>query len=63
MVTPSTQQAIENSAANAGVDSVTLVWVNENTDNAPCYDMYETGSDQNYIGSIDTDGDVIYDRR
>lgn len=62
MVPVSTQQAISNAAANCGVDRVRLVWANENTDFAPCYDVYEEDSDENYLFSIDSDGDVVYDR-
>ncbi len=61
LVNPSTQQAIENAAVNSGAESVSLVWANENTDFAPCYDVYDAETGE-YIFSIDTDGDVVYDK-
>lgn len=60
LVQPSTQQAIENAATNQGAESVTLKWTNENTNEAPVYDMYD--ENENYFASIDTDGDVVFDR-
>jgi hypothetical protein len=60
LVHPSTQQAIERAAINFGAESVSLVWTNENTDYAPCYDVYN--EDDEYIFSIDTEDDIIYER-
>jgi hypothetical protein len=60
LVQPSTQQAIENAAVNHGAESVSLIWANENTDDGPIYDMYD--ENEYYIASIDTDGDVVFDR-
>ena len=65
LVNPSTQQEIINGAINyGGVSAVTLVWTNENTDFAPTYDVYDESApeDEGYLFSIDSDGDVIYDR-
>ena len=56
----SAQQAIRNGAANAGAESVTAIHSNGNTDDAPIFDIY--GQDENYLFSIDTDGDVIFEK-
>jgi hypothetical protein len=62
LVQPSTQQAIENSCVNyGGIDSVRLTWVNENTNDSPVYDVYNS-EDDIYLFSIDTDGDVTFER-
>ena len=61
LIAPSTQQAIENGCANAGIDSAELRWTNENTDQSPIYDVYDLATEE-YSFSIDTDGDVIFER-
>ena len=61
LVNPSTQKAVNNAAANYGTSSVTLVWANENTDDAPIYDVIDT-ENEDYMCSIDTDGDVIFEK-
>lgn len=60
LVNVSTQQAIENAAANAGFEEAHLVWTNENSDDPPVYDVYD--ENEYYQFSIDTDGDVTFDR-
>lgn len=60
LVMPSTQQAIQNAAANCGANEIRLTWANENTDEAPIYDAYD--EDGNYLFSIDTDNDVTFER-
>ncbi len=61
VISPSTQQAIENGCANAGIDSAIVGWANENTDDAPIYEVYDAENEQ-YSFSIDTDGDVVFSR-
>ena len=60
MVLPSTQQAIENAAANCGAEQITLKWANENSDERPIYDAYD--ENESLVFSIDTDQDVIFER-
>lgn len=58
----SSQQAIENAAVNAGIDNVIAVRTNENEDSEqPIYDIYDEEA-ETYQFSIDTDGDVIFER-
>lgn len=60
IIPASTQQAIENASASAGNDEARISWANENTDEAPIYDVYD--ENDNYVFSIDTDGNVIFER-
>lgn len=63
LVNPSTLQAIENACANiGGIDSVILTWTNENSDNDPIYDAHNDDGYEEYLFSIDTAADVIYDK-
>lgn len=63
IVNPSTQQAIENACANiGGIDSVMLTWANENSDNDPIYDVHNADGNEEYLFSIDTDADAIYNK-
>lgn len=39
---------------------VVLKITNDNTDNDPIYDVYDLQS--NYLFSVDTDGDVVFER-
>lgn len=59
-LSPSAQQAIQNACANAGIGDVTCKHTNENTDDAPIFDVYD--ETETYHFSIDTDGDVIFER-
>lgn len=62
LVNVSTQQKIEESCANiGGVESVYLEWANENTGDAPIYDVYKEMSEF-YLFSIDTDTDTTFER-
>lgn len=60
IVSPSTQNAIEKAAACAGAEDVHLTWTNANSDEEPVYDAYD--DDDNYLFSIDTDGDVVHQK-
>ena len=60
MVLPSTQQAIENAAANCGAEQITLKWANENCPETPIYDAYD--ENENLVFSVDTDKDVVFER-
>jgi hypothetical protein len=62
-VPTATQQAIQNACTNyGGIDAVTLVWVNENTDFAPCYDVFNANGEEEYLFSIDSEGNQTYER-
>ncbi len=61
IISPATQQAIENGCANAGIDSASVRWANENSDHSPIYDVYNAENEE-YSFSIDTDGNVIFER-
>lgn len=57
----STQQAIKQAVANMGfLGDVVLKITNDNSDYSPVYDVYDLQS--NYLFSIDTDGDVVFER-
>ena len=56
---PSTQQAIQNACANADIDNVVAVYQYSNEDNH-IFDIYD--EDENYQFSIDTDGDIIFEK-
>lgn len=57
----STQEAIQNAVTNMGfAGDVVLVITNDHEDYDPIYDVYDL--QQNYLFSIDTDGDVIFER-
>ena len=63
---PSTQQAVRNGAANAGLSAVVAVHVTQTGDNH-IFDIYSVVDEENhskseYSFSIDTDGDVIFER-
>ena len=59
-ITKETIAAIENHHTDMEmVGDVVISVSNDNTDDAPCYDVYTLN--QNYLFSIDTDGDVIYE--
>ncbi len=60
-INPSTQQAIENGCANAGIDSALVGWANMHTDDLPIFDVYDAENEE-YSFSIDTDGDVVFSR-
>jgi len=60
-LSPSAQQAIQNACANAGIGDVTCKHTNENTDDAPIFDVYDEET-ETYHFSIETDGDVIFER-
>lgn len=56
---PATQQAVRNAAANLGLDEV-VVGVHPNDgNNGTLFQIFDT--DDNYLFSIDTDGDVIFE--
>jgi hypothetical protein len=55
----SAQQAIRNAAANCGVDEVTTSVNSNDGNNDTLFDLYDTN--ENYLFSIDTDGDVIFE--
>ena len=58
---PSAQQAIQNAAAWAELESeVTAVLTNENTGNEPIFDVYD--ENDNYSFSIDTDNNTVFSR-
>lgn len=60
-VSASTVSAIEKQCKDIDFrGDVSLVHTNDNTDHDPTYDVYDLQAD--YLFSIDTDGDVIYDR-
>jgi len=60
-ISASTEKAIQGWCnRNDFRGDVSLVHTNDNTDYAPTYDVYYPQAD--YLFSIDTDGDVIYDR-
>jgi len=61
IISPATQQAIENGCTNAGIDSAFVRWANENSDHSPIYDVYDSENEE-YSFSIDTDGNVIFER-
>ena len=56
---PSTQNAVRNSASNCGVSGVVATHVDQTGDNH-IFDIYD--ENENYLFSIDTDGDVIFER-
>ena len=56
---PSAQQAIRNAAANVGVDEVTTSVNPTDGNNGTLFDLYDVN--ENYLFSIDTDGDVIFE--
>jgi len=56
---PSTQIAIRNAAANVGVSESHATHVSQDCDNH-IFDIYD--HNKNYLFSIDTDGDVVFDR-
>lgn len=57
----STVKAIEvYHAEKIGIGDVVLTHTNDNTDEAPIYDVWSLS--QNYLFSIDTDCDVIFER-
>jgi len=59
-ITQETKSAIENHHTDMEMVGDVVVSVsNDNTYDAPCYDVYTLN--QNYLFSIDTDGDVIYE--
>lgn len=60
LVAPSTQEAIDQACVNCGAKKANLRWANENTDDEQIYDVYDERGV--YVFSIDTDGDVIFDR-
>jgi len=55
----STQKAIKNAAANLGVSEVHATHVSQDCDNH-IFDIYD--HNENYLFSINTDGNVIFDR-
>ena len=57
---PSAQQAISNAAANMGIDEVNTGINSGDGNNGTLFDLYD--NDDNYLFSIDTDGDVIWER-
>ncbi len=60
-INKSTLSAIENQCNQMDFrGDVNLVHTNDNTDYDPTYDVYDLQS--HYLFSIDTDGDVIYNR-
>lgn len=56
------QQAVRNGAINAGIDANAGVIAKHiyNNDDAQIFDIYDT--DENYVFSIDTDGNVIFEK-
>lgn len=61
-VNPSTQQAIENGCAWAGIDYETCVArrTNSNEDEAAIYDVFD--AEEGYQFSIDSENDTIFSR-
>ena len=62
----STQQAVRNGAASAGLNAVVAVHVDQTGDDH-IFDIYSVVDDEDqskneYSFSIDTDGDVIFER-
>ena len=58
---PETQQEILKAMAHCGASEVCTVLANENT-GANIFDFYADGIKSVYLFSIDTDGDVIFER-
>ena len=58
-INPSAQNAIRNAAANCGVSAVVATHVDQTDDNH-IFDIYD--EEENYLFSIDTDGDVIFEK-
>jgi len=56
---PSAQQAIKNAAANIGVDEVVTSVHPNDGNNGTLFQLFDT--EDNYLFSIDTDGDVIFE--
>jgi hypothetical protein len=60
-LSPSSQEAIRNAAANyGGLDAVSVAKSAYDGGNATLFNVYDE-SGQTYLFSIDTDGDVIFD--
>mgnify|MGYP003511280795 CR=1 FL=1 len=58
-LSPSAQQAINNAAANCGVDEVVTGTHPNDFNNGTLFQLFDT--EDNYLFSIDTDGDVIFE--
>ncbi len=56
---PSAQQAIRNAAANCGVDEVVAGIHPNDGHNGTMFQLFDT--EDNYLFSVDTDGDVIFE--